>query len=229
MHLVLLVLLFAYDFALTAHTGEALQWLISCFTRAYREFGLTQKTKIIGQDISSIPSISIGDYTLEVVEDFTYLGSTISSNLSPLMLNWTHRLARQWQQWLALLRGSGKSPCWPPTPWWRCIKPVCSACCLWQWGMDSLLHPRTQTQCFQPVLPQKDFRHHLAGPCPKQEHPGSGKNTKHVCFACPKVPVVAWSHESHAGWTNPQGHTIWWACHWLQTCRKASSSLERHL
>ena len=28
------------------------------------------------------PSLSIGDYTLEVVEDFTYLGSTISSNLS---------------------------------------------------------------------------------------------------------------------------------------------------
>ena len=36
----------------------------------------------MGQDLSSIPSISIGDYILEVVEDFTYLGSTISSNLS---------------------------------------------------------------------------------------------------------------------------------------------------
>ena len=38
--------------------------------------------KIRGQDISSIPSISIGDYALEVVEDFTYFASTISSNLS---------------------------------------------------------------------------------------------------------------------------------------------------
>ena len=36
----------------------------------------------MGLDVSSIPSISIGDHTLEVVEDFTYLGSTISSNLS---------------------------------------------------------------------------------------------------------------------------------------------------
>ena len=35
-----------------------------------------------GQDVSEASSISIGDYTLEVVEDFTYLGSTISSNLS---------------------------------------------------------------------------------------------------------------------------------------------------
>ena len=36
----------------------------------------------MGQDLSSIPSISIGNYILEVVEDFPYLVSTISSNLS---------------------------------------------------------------------------------------------------------------------------------------------------
>ena len=36
----------------------------------------------MGKDLISIPSISIRDYILEVVEDFTYLGSTISSNLS---------------------------------------------------------------------------------------------------------------------------------------------------
>ena len=36
----------------------------------------------MGQDVCSIPNISIADYTLEVVDNFTYLGSTISSNLS---------------------------------------------------------------------------------------------------------------------------------------------------
>ncbi|XP_076451257.1 uncharacterized protein LOC143287198 [Babylonia areolata] len=36
----------------------------------------------MGQDVSSTPSISIVDFTLEIIEDFTYLGSTISSNLS---------------------------------------------------------------------------------------------------------------------------------------------------
>ena len=41
-----------------------------------------RRPKIMGQDLRSIPSISIGNYILEVVEDFTYLGSTISSNLS---------------------------------------------------------------------------------------------------------------------------------------------------
>ena len=77
-------LLFVDAASLTAHTEEALQWLISCFTYACREFGPTislRKTKIMGQDISSIPSISIGDYTLEVVKDFTCLGSTIFNNL----------------------------------------------------------------------------------------------------------------------------------------------------
>ena len=43
---------------------------------------VSRKTNILGQDVSSTPSISIGDYTLEVVENFIYLGSTISINLS---------------------------------------------------------------------------------------------------------------------------------------------------
>ncbi len=78
-------MMFADDAALTAHTDEALQRLISSFACASDEFGLTislKKTNVMGQDVSSTPCISIGDHTLEVVEDFTYLGSTISSNLS---------------------------------------------------------------------------------------------------------------------------------------------------
>ena len=34
------------------------------------------------QDVSSAPAITIGDHTLEAVNKFTYLGSTISSNVS---------------------------------------------------------------------------------------------------------------------------------------------------
>ena len=78
-------MLFTGDAALTAHTESALQRLISSFAHACSVFGLTislKKTNILGQDVSSTPSISIGDYTLEVVEDFTYLGSTISINIS---------------------------------------------------------------------------------------------------------------------------------------------------
>ena len=60
-------LLFADDNALTAHTEKVLQQLISCFTHACKVFGLTislKKTTFMGQDISNIPSISIGGYTL---------------------------------------------------------------------------------------------------------------------------------------------------------------------
>ena len=76
---------FVDDAALIAQTEDALQQLTNCFALACSEFGLTisaKKTKILGQDVSSIPSISNGVYTLGVVEDFTNLGSTISSNLS---------------------------------------------------------------------------------------------------------------------------------------------------
>lgn len=36
----------------------------------------------MGQDVNITPTITIGDHSLEVVDKFTYLGSTISSNLS---------------------------------------------------------------------------------------------------------------------------------------------------
>lgn len=36
----------------------------------------------MGQDVSTTPAITIGDHSQEVVDKFTHLGSTISSNLS---------------------------------------------------------------------------------------------------------------------------------------------------
>ena len=78
-------MLFADEAALASHTQEGLQRLVNCLAHACREFGLIislKKTNVMGQDVSEAPSISIGDFTLEVVEDFTYLGSAISSNLS---------------------------------------------------------------------------------------------------------------------------------------------------
>lgn len=78
-------MLFTDDAALTAQTDSALQRRMRSFPQACSDFGLTmsfKKTNIRGQDFSITPSISIGDYTLEVVKDFTYLGFTISSNLS---------------------------------------------------------------------------------------------------------------------------------------------------
>ena len=48
-------------------------------------FGLTislKKTNVLGQDTEALPVITIDNYELDAVCQFTYLGSTITDNLS---------------------------------------------------------------------------------------------------------------------------------------------------
>ena len=78
-------MLFADDAALSSHTEEDLQRLMDRFSHACREFGLTisiKKTNVMGQDVPSPPAIRIDNEELAVTDHFTYLGSTITSNLS---------------------------------------------------------------------------------------------------------------------------------------------------
>ena len=78
-------LLFADDAALTTHKEGELQQLISQFSHTCKEFGLTisiGKTKVMGQDVPSRPSITSDNQMLEAADQFTYLGLIISSNLS---------------------------------------------------------------------------------------------------------------------------------------------------
>ena len=78
-------MLFADDAAVTSHSEEGIQQLISQFAHACNEFGLTisiKKTKVMGQDVPAQPSIYINQEVLENTDNFTYLGSTITSNLS---------------------------------------------------------------------------------------------------------------------------------------------------
>ena len=78
-------MLFADDAAVVAHTQEGLQSLMDCFSQACKDFGLTislKKTNVLGQDTETPPVITIDDYELDAVCQFTYLGSTITDNLS---------------------------------------------------------------------------------------------------------------------------------------------------
>ena len=78
-------MLFADDAAVTTHTQQELQSLMDRFSRACNDFGLTislKKTNVLGQDTAAPPIITIDDYELDVVRQFTYLGSTITDNLS---------------------------------------------------------------------------------------------------------------------------------------------------
>ena len=81
----LLDFLFADDAAVTAHSAEDLQQLMTRFSDACQDFRLTirlKKTLVMGQDTGSAPTISINDHELDVIHDFVYLGSAISDTLS---------------------------------------------------------------------------------------------------------------------------------------------------
>ena len=81
----LLDFLFADDAAVTAHSAKDLQQLMTRFSNACQDFGLTislKKTQVMGQDVDFPPAISTNDQELDVVHDFVYLGSTISDTLS---------------------------------------------------------------------------------------------------------------------------------------------------
>ena len=78
-------MLFADDAAVATHTQAELQRLMDCFSAACKDFGLTislKKTNVMVQGSEVQPSITIDDYQLENVDQFTYLGSTLCSNLS---------------------------------------------------------------------------------------------------------------------------------------------------
>ena len=79
--------LFAGDCALAAHSEEDLQCLADCFSTAAKAFGLTisiKKTQVLCQAAPGItqpePSVKIDGAALKTVEDFTYLGSCLSSS-----------------------------------------------------------------------------------------------------------------------------------------------------
>ena len=78
-------MLFADDAAVVTHIQKELKSLMDRFSQACKDFGLTislNKTNVLGQDTEAPPVITIDDYELDAVSQFTYLGSTITDNLS---------------------------------------------------------------------------------------------------------------------------------------------------
>ena len=78
-------MLFADDAAIATHTEQELQLLMDRLSQACKDFGLIislPKTNIVGQHTETKPVIKIDNYELETVNQFTYLGSTITDNLS---------------------------------------------------------------------------------------------------------------------------------------------------
>lgn len=64
------------------HTVAQHQCLIYHLCHAYKEFGLKtslKKTNVMAQDVDTDPIFTTDGHTLDVINNFTYLGSTISS------------------------------------------------------------------------------------------------------------------------------------------------------
>ena len=93
-------LLFADDCGLCTHTVEDMQILMNRFSTAAQQFGLTisvKKTQVMyipppGVQYT-IPVVTVGQETLQAVEQFTYLGSTVSSDCS-IDAEVTNRIAK---------------------------------------------------------------------------------------------------------------------------------------
>ena len=79
-------LLFAYDSPLVEHSAEEMQKIVDAFSNASKKFGLkinTKKTEVLYQPISTRTreeDIMADGNKLNSVLEFTYLGSTISSD-----------------------------------------------------------------------------------------------------------------------------------------------------
>ena len=88
--------LFSDDTAFFAHTAEKLQSLLSQFSSACEAFRLTislENTKVMCQGNEATPTLTIKDCTLEVVPQFTYLGST-TSNIACLDVELKKRIGK---------------------------------------------------------------------------------------------------------------------------------------
>ena len=166
---------------------------MDCFSQACKDFGLTislKKTNVLGQDTAAPPVITIDDYELDAVCQFTYLGSTITDNLS---LN-----AEDWEGSFNSHSPHGSSVD-RPQAWrqrWQSIMPVrYQHIAVWQRDMDYICQAGEKAQYIPPEKPPPDPGHILAGQsdqrwCPvscwssQYVHPAQTKQTAMV-GSCP--------------------------------------------
>ena len=77
--------LIADDASVATHKQHELQSLMDRFSQTCKDIGLTislKKTSVLTQNTKAPPVITIDEYELDPVHQFTYLGSTITANLS---------------------------------------------------------------------------------------------------------------------------------------------------
>ena len=186
-------LLFADNAALTSHSKEGLQHLEDKLSHTCKEFGLTislRKTNILAQGAESLPVITINNTKLEVVDTFTYLGSTLSSwtlldaaiscriaKVAAVVAKLNKRL---WGNGLLSERTK------------MCIYQACVLSTL-LYGSESwtTYARRVVTQCIPPPLPSSPAAHQVAGQSHQHRGPGTCWLTEHAITAHSATPSMA--------------------------------------
>ena len=78
-------LVYADDAVFFAHSQQELQSLCDAFAVSCSDFGVTisiSKTKVMSFGLDVVPLIQVNGSTLENVDQFCYLGTTVSSSVS---------------------------------------------------------------------------------------------------------------------------------------------------
>ena len=184
-------MLFADDAVLTAHSGEALQRLVDRFAHGRREFGLTinmKKTNVIARDASQVPSVKINDYTLEVVEYFTYLGSNISNNHS-LDTEINRRIGKAACTMAKLTKRVWENKMLTENTKMR-IYQACVLSTLWQRIVDNIHVPGAPPQHLPHAVPQAYPRHHMTESYPLLQHIGLCQDPQHAFTTEQETPAM---------------------------------------
>ena len=145
----------------------------------------------MGQDVCNVPSININKHTLEVVKDFTYLGSTITSNLSDdVEIN--KRIGKASSAISRLdIRVCEKGALTLNTrvqEYKACVLSIL----LYSGDMDDIYQAGASPQHISSTLPQAHHWHQIAGSHPQHRSAQAGKHSQHECSPQRTSLAMAW-------------------------------------
>ena len=221
-------MLFADDAAVTTHTQQELQALMHRFSQACKDFGPTislKKTNVQGQDTMELPAITIDDYELDVVEQFTYLGFTITDNLS-LDTEIDKRIGKA-----ATTLSRLTSRVWTnPKLTVKTKMVVYNACVvsILMYGSETWTTYARQEKrlnsyhlrsirCILGISWQDSVQHR--GPVSRQP-------SKHAHPAQTAQAALAGACLPHGGWPHPKRHSLWRVGIWKEIQRPPTSALQ---
>ena len=221
-------LLFVDNAAVTTHTQQELQALTNRFSQACKDFRLTislKKTNLRGQDTMKLAAITIDDYELDVVEQFTYLGSTITDNLS-LDAEINKRIEKATTTLACLTSRVWTNPKLTVKTQDGSVQRLCRQHTdVRQRDVDHMCQTRKKTQFLPPEKHPLYPGHILARQCPTPKSCPS-QPSKYVCPAQTVQAALAGSCLPHGRWPHPKRHSVWRVSIWKENQRPPTAVLQ---